>query len=132
MLEPRLELSSGYTYLDSEVVKAAPGALVGAPLANAPKHSLSFWADYQATARIDIGFGARYVSEQLAQNTGAGKRVPAYTAFDAMARYRLSPTVALKLNLANLTNEYYFDQLHPWHVVPAPGFTATFAVNVTY
>ena len=49
-----------------------------------------------------------------------------------MARYRMSDAVTLKLNFANLTDEYYFDQLHPWHVVPGAGFTATFAVNMVY
>jgi catecholate siderophore receptor len=58
--------------------------------------------------------------------------VPSYRLFDAMARYRVSDAVAFKLNLANIGDELYFDQLHPWHVVPGPGFTATFAVNVTY
>jgi catecholate siderophore receptor len=128
----RLYGSAGYTYLDGAVIKAAPGALPGADLANAPEHSLSVWLDYLITDRFDFGFGARYVSEQLAQNTGGGKSVPSYRLFDAMGRYHLSDTIALKLNLANLTNEYYFDQLHPWHVVPGAGFTATFAVNVIY
>jgi hypothetical protein len=38
----------------------------------------------------------------------------------------------LKLNLTNFTDEYYLDQLHPFHVVPGPGLTAIFAVNVVY
>jgi catecholate siderophore receptor len=132
MLTERWYWSSGYTYLDSEVVKAAPGAATGAALANAPEHSLSLWSNYQLTDRFDFGIGARYVAEQLAQNTGSGKSVPSYRLFDAMARYRVSDAVAFKLNLANIGDELYFDQLHPWHVVPGPGFTATFAVNVTY
>ena len=49
-----------------------------------------------------------------------------------MARYAVSDSLTLKLNLTNLTDEYYFDQLHPWHVVPGPGLTAVFAVNVVY
>jgi catecholate siderophore receptor len=129
-LSERLFLSSGYAYLDSEVVKAAPGSVTGAALANAPEHSLSLWLNYQATDRFDFGAGARYVSEQLAQNTGAGKSVPSYTLFDAMGRFRVSDTLTLKLNLTNLTDEYYFEQLHPWHVVPGPGLTATLAANV--
>jgi len=126
-----LYLSSAYTYLDSEVVKAAPGATIGATLANAPEHSLSIWANYQLTDRFDFGLGARYVSEQFADNNG-GKSIAGYRLFDAMGRYQLSNAVTVKVNLANITDEYYFQQLHPWHVVPGPGFTATFAVNVIY
>ena len=132
MLARGLYVTGGYTYLDSEVIKAGPGAATGSALASAPEHSLSAWVNYRVTDRLDVGIGARYVSEQLAQNTGGGKSVPSYQLFDVMGRYRLSSTVALKLNLANLTDEYYLDQLHPWHVVPGPGFTATFAVNVVY
>ena len=131
-LTDRIFLSSGYAYLDGEVTRGAPGSVPGAKLATVPEHSLSVWVDYLVSDRFDIGLGARYVSEQLAQSTGAGKIVPSYSLVDAMARYRMSDTVTLKLNLANLTDEYYFDQLHPWHVVPGAGFTATFAVNVVY
>ena len=49
-----------------------------------------------------------------------------------MARYHVSARLALKLNLTNVGDEHYFDQLHPWHVVPGPGFTATFAINYGY
>lgn len=124
-----LYLLASYTYLDSEVVRSAPGAVTGAALANAPEHSFSGWADLSITDRLDVGVGARYVSEQLAQNTGQGKSVPDYWLFDAMGRFTISDRLTLKLNLANLTDEFYFEQLHPWHVVPGAGFTATFAIN---
>lgn len=132
MLTERLYLSGGYTYLDSEVVTAAPGSVAGAKLANAPEHSLSAWVNYELTDRLDVGAGGRYVSEQLAQNTGAGKSVSGYALFDAMGRYRLTDTLIVKLNLTNLTDEYYFDQLHPWHVIPGPGLTATLAINASF
>ncbi|HSG64068.1 MAG TPA: TonB-dependent receptor, partial [Gammaproteobacteria bacterium] len=131
VLNERAFIVAGYTYLDSEVVRSAPGAATGAPLANAPEHSLSAWADVRLSDRLDVGMGVRYVDEQLAQNTGAGKSVPDYWLFDAMARYVVSESLTLKLNLANLTDEYYFEQLHPWHVVPGAGFTATLAINYT-
>jgi catecholate siderophore receptor len=131
-LTDELSLSASYTYLDSEVIKAAPGAVTGAALANAPEHSFSAWVNYRITNRLDIGAGARYVSEQLAQNTGGGKLVPSYHLLDVMGRYRVSDTVTVKLNVTNLTDEYYFEQLHPWHVVPGPGVAATFALNVAF
>jgi catecholate siderophore receptor len=129
----RWQLSTGYTYLDAEVVQSAPGAApVGSPLPSAPEHSFSAWAAYQVSSRLAVGAGARYLSEQLAQNVPPIKAVDDYWAFDAMGKYQLSDRVMLKLNLTNLTDEYYLDQLHPFHVVPGPGFTAVLAVNVTY
>jgi len=49
-----------------------------------------------------------------------------------MGRYRISDKLTLKLNLTNLTDAYYFDQLHPFHVVPGPGFTAMLAANMVF
>jgi catecholate siderophore receptor len=72
------------------------------------------------------------VSEQLAQSAINGRTAPSYRVFDAMVRYGLSAGLALKVNLTNLTDEYYFEQLHPWHVVPGAGRTLTFAVNASY
>jgi catecholate siderophore receptor len=132
MLTPRLYLATGYAYLDGKVVRGAAGATSGARLANTPEHSVSFWMDYRATGKLDLGAGGRYVGEQLAQSTGAGRRVPGYHVFDAMARYRLSETLVLKLNLTNLGDELYFEQLHPWHVIPGPGRAAVVAVDVLF
>jgi catecholate siderophore receptor len=129
MLSERIFFVGGYTYLDGEVVRAVPGVPTGAPLPNAPEHSLSAWADARISDRLDVGVGARYVGEQLA---AAGKSVPDYWLFDAMARYTVSESLTVKINLANLTDEYYFEQLHPWHVVPGASFTATFAVNYSF
>ena len=125
------KLSGGYTHLDSKVTKSAAGAApVGSPLANAPDDTFTAWAAYTVSSRIDFGVGARYVSDQLAQNVPPIKAVDSYWAFDAMGRYRVSSKVTLKLNLTNITGEYYFDQLHPFHVVPGPGFTAMLAANM--
>ena len=132
MVAPGLYITGGYTHLDTEVIKAAPGAVAGAALANAPEHSLSIWINYQLTDRLDFGVGARYISKLLAENTGSDKSIPSYQVLDAMGRYHLSDSISFKMNLTNLTNEYYFNQLHPWHVVPGSGFTATFAINILY
>ena len=45
---------------------------------------------------------------------------------------RASSSLALKVNVTNLNDEYYLEQLHTWHVVPAAGRTITFAVNAAY
>jgi catecholate siderophore receptor len=132
MATERLYLATGYAYLDGEVVRGAAGAAVGATIANAPEHSFSFWGNYRVTSRFDLGLGARYVSELYAQSVINGRMTPSYETYDAMARYAMSESLALKINVTNLTDEFYFEQLHPWHIVPAPGRTVTFAVNAAY
>lgn len=129
----RWQLSTGYTHLDSKVIESAPGAApAGSPLPGAPEDTFSAWAAYNVSQRFEVGMGARYVSEQLAQNVPPIKSVDDYWAFDAMGKYHVSNSITLKLNLTNLGDEYYMDQLHPFHVVPGPGRTAVLAVNVVY
>jgi catecholate siderophore receptor len=129
----RWQLTSGYTHLDSEQTKSAAGAApAGSELANAPANTFTSWAAYTISTRFEVGAGARYVSDQLAQNVPPVKTVESYWAFDAMGKYHLSERLTLKLNLTNLTGEYYLDQLHPFHVVPGPGFTAVLAVNAVF
>ena len=55
-----------------------------------------------------------------------------YWTFDAMVRYEWSEHLAFKVNLTNLTDKYYYDALHPQHVIPGAGRTAMFAVNLNY
>ena len=49
-----------------------------------------------------------------------------------MAKYAINANLTIKANLTNVTDELYYDQLHPFHVVPGPGLGAVFAVNFTY
>lgn len=128
----RLALNGGYMYLDSEEVQGAPGAANrGRPLVQAAKHNFSLWASYALTPDLELGAGARYVDDRLARNT-AIRGVPAYWAYDAMARYTFNDQVVVKLNVTNLTNEYYLDQLHTWHVIPGAGLGAVLGVNIAY
>jgi catecholate siderophore receptor len=49
-----------------------------------------------------------------------------------MAKYAFTPNLAAQLNVNNLTNRYYYDQLHFFHVVPGEGRTALLSLNVRY
>jgi catecholate siderophore receptor len=60
------------------------------------------------------------------------KEAPGYWTLSAMARYPLNDHMDVQVNLANLTDAYYADQLHPSHVVPGPGRSALFTVNFKY
>jgi catecholate siderophore receptor len=133
LLTSRWQLTAGYTFLDSKTIESLPGGPpVGGRLLNAPEHSFSVWTSYQLSDRLSIGGGARYMSDRLARNVPPIKKVSSYSSFDLMGAYQISAGMALKLNLTNVTDEYYFDQLHPWHVVPSSGITAMLALNVVY
>lgn len=128
-----LSLNAGYTYLDSEQERTTQLTVApGTPLANVPEHTYSAWLTWTPTTALQFGAGGRYVDERLAVITAPVKRVDSYFALDAMASYQVNQNLRLKLNLTNLTDEYYFDQLHPFHVVPGAGFGAVFAINLDY
>jgi catecholate siderophore receptor len=126
-------VSGGYTWLDSEQSRTTQlTVLPGTPLANVPEHTYSAWVTWTPLPDLSIGAGGRYVGERLATITQPVKEVQDYFALDAMVSYQAKENVRLKLNLTNFTYEYYFDQLHPFHVVPGPGFGAVFAINLDY
>jgi len=124
---------AGFSYLDSHTTATATGgSLLGSPLVNTPKDAASFWTDYQIMPEWSVGLGGQYVSQRLAQNTAASflKSSPYYT-LDAAMTYRISPAYALRLNVYNLTDRNYIDEIHPFRAVPGAGRSAmlTFSFN---
>jgi catecholate siderophore receptor len=132
-LSETLTLNAGYSWMDSEQGQTTQvTVLPGTPLPNTPEHTLSLWATWSPVLNWELGGGARYVDARLATIAQPVKAVPDYHAFDLLLKYRYSEHLSVKLNVTNLTDEYYFEQLHPFHVIPGPGRTAVFAVNLDY
>lgn len=125
-------IEASYTYLDSEVMRTTPGGpLLGAPLTNAPRNASSLQLQYQVMQPLQIGFGALQASSQLGQDTAASYEVaPGYVIWNAMAKYSFSPKVVVQLNLDNLTDRNYIEEVHPFHVVPGEGFVAMLSIRV--
>ena len=124
------QLQAGYSYLDGQVVKSAKGAApVGSPLMNTPKHSATVWTTYNLGGGFEIGAGGRYVSSQFTQNVPPDKTVPGFFTADVMGRYDISEKLSLQLNINNVFDKFYYDQLHFFHVVPGEGRTALLTLN---
>jgi len=128
------ELRASFTYLNSKVTRSTPGGpLLGAPLTITPRNSSAVWTEYHLTKPLEVGIGAVQASSRLGQDTAASYEVArGYVVFNAMAKYVFSPKTVLQLNVNNLTNRYYLDQLHPFHAVPGEGFMAQMSVTVKY
>jgi catecholate siderophore receptor len=128
-----LSVSGGYAFLDSEESATAPTLdNLGRPLLNVARHNFAMWLNYAVRPALQLGVGTRYVGERLARNVSPVLAAPGYWAFDAMGKYTVNEHVTLKFNLTNLGDEYFYDQLHPFHVVPGPGFAGVFALNLDY
>jgi catecholate siderophore receptor len=97
-----------------------------------PKHSASLWMEYRLPSGVEVGGGLNYVGRRIAQNTAPIEKAPGYVTFDVMAKYRLSEQIGLQVNVYNLTDRYYYDQLHPFHIVPGAGRSVLVSTHFNY
>ena len=82
--------------------------------------------------KLTIGGGAFYVDEVFG-NVANTVMVDSYWRYDAMAAYKLTKNVDLQLNVQNAADERYIlrtNGVH--HADPAPGRSATLALNVRF
>jgi catecholate siderophore receptor len=115
-----LRVFGAYTLLDSEIVKSNTPAEVGRRIQNTPRNSFNIWTTYLLPHRITLGGGPRFVGRRFGNNINT-RQVEAYWLLDAMASFPVSKNLDLRLNLYNLTNEYYFDRLGGGHLIPGAG-----------
>ena len=114
---------ANYTYLDSEVVQSVSDValgggtidiLAGDPLPNTPEHSASVWTTYQISDAFSIGYGVTYQGEYTFARTAATADLyytPDYLLHRAMATYEINDSIALQLNIENLTDEVYYERI---------------------
>jgi catecholate siderophore receptor len=126
------EIVSSYANLDGrEVSSNYYPAAVGAQLANVPRNTFNIWTEYHLPWRWEIGGGGNYVSSRTASSTvpldpttGLVKEVPAYWVFNAMFKRPINEHMDFQVNINNLANRYYYDEVHPGHIVLGPGRSA--------
>jgi catecholate siderophore receptor len=142
------QVIASYDYLDSETVSSADYAnSVGHVLSNVPKNTFSLWTTYELPWNFEIGGGFNYVGPRSANGatlsparTVGGMTTPAtveetvggYWTLNAMAKYTLNKHVTLQANIYNLTDNFYYDQLHPSHVIPGPAISALFSTSFKF
>ena len=149
-ITPLWQVFGGYTYQTSELVKGAVTfPVVGGPpvaspfegleLANTPEHNVSVFTTYRLLPRLVLGGGVYYVSRSNGGNQGGagggGNSIyaPAYTRIDAFASYDLTDRATLQLNVQNAADEQYIIRTNgTHHADPAPGRSATLALNVRF
>ncbi len=136
----RWQVLSSYTYMHSDVVDSQYYPLsAGYRLANVPNNLFNVWTTYEPTSRLTIGGGGNYVDSRTASSTvpldpttGLVKQVPGYAIVNAMARYTLTDHLSLQVNIFNLANNNYIDEIHPGHLVPGAGTSGLFGLNFKF
>jgi catecholate siderophore receptor len=64
--------------------------------------------------------------------TGLVKQAPGYWVFNAMVERPIQEHVTLHANVYNLADRYYYDQLHPAHVVLGPARNALIGLRFRF
>jgi catecholate siderophore receptor len=82
-----------------------------------PEHSASLWSTYRVAPQWRVGGGVNYRGQQTPL-INANIRTQAFTTVDAMLEHTLSENTVLKLNVSNLTNKRYIDQLYSSFYIP--------------
>lgn len=122
-------LNLAYAYLDARLIESRYyPQFVGARLANVPENTFRLWNMLDLPWQFQLGAGVHYVGARTASTTapfdpvtGLLKEAPSYVTVDAMVRRPITQALLLQLNLYNLSDTTYHDQLHPSHIVPGQG-----------
>ena len=139
-ISDRWQVLSSYTFMHSEVVHSQYyPASVGYRLANVPDNLFNIWTTYQPMHRLTIGGGGNYVGSRSASSTvpldpttHLIKQVPGYVVLNAMGRYTLTDNLAFQVNVFNIANRNYIDEIHPAHIVPGAGTSGLFGLNFRF
>ena len=126
---PAWTIFAGYTYLEAKVLEAlevtAGIPVKGKRIQNVPENTFSLWTTYDITPQWQVGGGVIYVDQRFANNINTNV-APGYVRADMTVAYKPIKPLELRMNIINLADEVYFDQVHPSHVVPGAARTFLF------
>jgi catecholate siderophore receptor len=98
----------------------------GKQLIAAPEHSGTLWTTYDITPQWQVGGGVTYVAARPANDVNTNV-LPGYVKADATVAYQLTKNIELRMNILNLSDTRYFEQVYQGHTVPGAGRTFLFS-----
>lgn len=117
------EVYGSYAFIPVAKVDSSSGAqgteAVGSRPGLTPKHTGTIWTTYKITPkwRVGAGLNARSGDKPAGLAPDSLVRAPKFFTADAMAEYSDGP-LSFKLNVTNLGDEHYADQLYRGHYIP--------------
>lgn len=129
-------VNAGYLRMNTSVESGKVATASGINnLAYTPKQSLTLWTSYTLPHGLQLGGGARY-NDKLLRGTDGAIGTPAYTdaywVFDAMASYRFSRSLDLRLNVYNLTDRAYVASINKSGYRYTPGAPRSGSLTLDY
>jgi iron complex outermembrane receptor protein len=127
-VQPGWDLTASYTYTDIIISKSTPGSgyVQGNRMANVPRNMVNLWSTYELKGESLRGWkiGGGVTAYSSATDGSNTFNTPGYSVFNAMTSYEFKTSknykVTAQLNISNLLNRQYFNQLTAW------GNTASF------
>jgi len=108
-ITPEWQVFGGYAYLDGRIIDGVGAGTTGMVPLNTPRDSANIWTTYTFKETYELGGGVTYVGQRYANNTNT-VQVPDFARVDLTAAYR-QPTYDLRLNVFNLLNTMYYEQV---------------------
>ncbi|MBC6983593.1 TonB-dependent siderophore receptor [Caulobacter sp. 17J80-11] len=134
-LTETLSVFAGYTWMDGTIVKSNTVTNLipeqGKTLSNTPENTFNVWATWEPVQKVQLGAGAQYVGARFANNTNT-REVPEYWTFDAMAAYDVTDDVSVRVNVYNLADERYFDNVGGGHLAPGAARSAVLSLGFRF
>ena len=88
---------------------------------DALRHSGTIWSTYKLTPALRVGGGLNARSSQTPIRN-PGFSAPRFVTADLMAEFTALPErLVYKINVSNVTDKLYADQLYTGHYIPGPG-----------
>jgi iron complex outermembrane receptor protein len=94
-----------YAFVDTDILEDNVAALIGRPLANAPRHTVSLFTRYNVLRRTGVSFGVEGVSERV--EPFAGIRADSYVVCDVGIYQEVNSWSRLQLQVTNIANRTY-------------------------
>lgn len=123
------QIFANYTYLDGEIESAGATGNDGNDIPSTAENTGSIWTTYKLTPSFTVGGGVNYVDSRYGNDANT-IWVPSYTRWDGMASYKLNKNVDFQLNIQNMFNKRYYDQVYASHYAHVgAGRTALLSTN---
>lgn len=119
-LSPAWEMFYNHTWIPNariDVSSATGNMLQGDRPGLTPEHSASLWSTYRVAPLWRVGAGLNYRGQQTPL-INATIHTAAFTTVDAMVEHTVSDNTVLKLNVSNLSNKLYIDQVYSSFYIP--------------
>lgn len=131
-LTQRLEIYISYSLIPTAVIDAVGStgnpSQIGPRVGLTPRHSGSIWLSYQANAEWRIAGGINGASRNYPLTVQGANSAPGYAVADAMIEYKINPDLFAQLNVTNIRNRLYGDQLYPAFAITGAPRTVLFTL----